>query len=1520
MKFKTTVNVLFVILLVIQTKAETTSIFQTAYTNLKTNSQQNWLQVKTQDAFTKAQFLNSFNKAYELNEHFSFKEKEVQNDEINWKHYRMQQHYKNIPIDGADFIIHETNGIVESANGFIFKHMNLGIVPAISKELALELLLEEIDAQKYAWEDEQHEQMAKKANSQKPSYYPSGELVIIEKDFDFNKNNFIMAYKFDVFSIEPLERYYYYVDAHTGDIINKLSRIHTNDTQGNAQTNYYGNVTITTDSFSGIYRLREQGRGKGIETFTANNTESYPLFDCTDADNNWTSNNTKTCCEAHWGSEQTYDYFLNEHNRNSYDNNGAKLLSWVNFSTNYANAFWNGTHMTYGDGNGGSIMPLTSIDIVGHEITHAVIERTAGLRYMNESGALNESFADIFGTAIEFKANPSGADWLVGEDAFKTRNGIRNMQNPNSKGQPDTYKGNLWYDGLGDNGGVHFNSGVQNYWFYLLSEGGTGTNDNGDNFNVTGIGMQKAAKITYRNLTVYLISGSEYADAREGAIKAATDLYGTNSNEVQQVKNAWCAVGVGACVESDKVIILASPNGTPGDDEFLEGSTKEIVWFSSGDIPNVRLEYSLNNGASWQTITASTANDSSYDWQLPFTSTALALVRVSDVNDFTVNDVSDFNFSIISACSAACFQPNTLTVCEGESITFSNCTECLQGSCATIWSIDGFRESGDYSFTHVFNDAGAYNVCLDVISSDCTTQSCQRISVNSSATSTFTYVENGLNIGLTADDSNGTSYTWSSNGTNIGSQKSINYTFSSSGNYNVCLSVGGSCASGPSCQVIQVANNLNCGESWTIYETANSNIPHNNIMELMQRSNGDIYIGSVDGDFAYLDAQTNNFTVFTPNNSDLPHEDVTSIVDGRAGVVVGTINGLAKFDGTSFNFWDIYKTTTSDIPNNFVRAVLQATNSQTYVGTLTGGLTQFDGISANGWTIYNTSNSNIPTNNISILAQGINNSIWLGTSSNGLIQFDGNNSFTQYTTDNSQLTNNQIYDIIQTNNGTVFAGTNNGGLVKFNGTNGNSWTNFSTSNSDLPSNTVLSLLEMSNGDIYAGTNEGVGVFNGNDLSGWTIYNTSNSDLPSNIVHDIIEGNSGEIIIGTLGGLAILSKGANNFRFSPSPDVIDCNLNSTTLDARIAGMQYTWVLDGEVISTQQQLTVSQSGVYTITIITPCSQQFSADITVILADVACVWPGDLNFDGQVSVQDIVPFGLYFGESSYPRSQQSQQWQAFPALDWDAPQINNNDIKHIDADGSGTIDLFDYNVIQNNLNLTHTQSNAETPIFNQSPIKIYTQLSQAPAFSIGNNEFAFDVIIENIQGDDVAVYGGSFEIDYSVPGVDISNANVEFDFRNSWLMNTVNDVLFIVNNNEAEQKIEVGFTRIDRSNSIGTGVVASFAGLIDNITILDPIELQFHIDDIRINNSEGIVLPIQEKTTAITIEPDGTYCNADLSLYPTTDLNYLNQSSGTITTNGAITVPNNTILKANEVILNEGFEVPVNTNFEILPEPCE
>jgi Zn-dependent metalloprotease len=200
--------------------------------------------------------------------------------------------------------------------------------------------------------------------------------------------------------------------------------------------------------------------------------------------------------------------------------------------------------------------PLTSIDVAAHEIDHAVCTHTAGLAYRNESGAINEGLSDIWGACVEAYATNDKETWLIGED-IDLRAGhvaLRSMSNPNAENQPDTYDGTNWYSQVGctpsrfnDYCGVHTNSGVMNYWFYLLTEGGSGTNDIGNSFQVTGIGITSAAEITYRAESVYMTSGTTYADARTHTIQSAEDLFGTNSQEVSIVISAWYAVGVGVC-------------------------------------------------------------------------------------------------------------------------------------------------------------------------------------------------------------------------------------------------------------------------------------------------------------------------------------------------------------------------------------------------------------------------------------------------------------------------------------------------------------------------------------------------------------------------------------------------------------------------------------------------------------------------------------------------------------------------------------------------------------------------------------------------------------------------------------------------------------------------------------------------------------------------------------------------------------------------------------------------------------
>ncbi|MFH0867643.1 MAG: M4 family metallopeptidase, partial [Bacteroidota bacterium] len=485
---------------------------------------------------------------FKLSPGFGLKLIRSEKDQLGYTHYRYQQTINGYSVAGGDYIVHVKNNKIISMNGKIRKYIEPNSQIALTENTALQNALNYINATEYMWENPQEENMLRiTTGSTDATYYPKGELTIVPLNGDFSSSEYRLAYKFDIYAKKPFSRQYVYVDAISGVVVMKTERIHTTDVVGTAVTKYSGSQTMTADSYSGYYRLRETGRGNGIQTWDMNEGTNYgSAVDFTDADNYWNNVNAQqdeVATDAHWGTEMTYDYFYNTYGRNSIDNAGFALLSYVHYDANYNNAFWDGSRMTYGDGDGTNFYPFTALDICGHEITHGLDEYTANLVYQDESGALNEGYSDIFGTAIEFYAIPATANWTMGEDIGTI---LRDLSNPNAYGLPDTYLGNFWYTGAGDYGGVHTNCGVLGYWFYLLSQGGSGTNDNGDAYNVTAITKAKAAAIAYRTLTYYLTSSSVYADARTYSILACQDLYGGCSQEAQSNQNAWYAVGIGA--------------------------------------------------------------------------------------------------------------------------------------------------------------------------------------------------------------------------------------------------------------------------------------------------------------------------------------------------------------------------------------------------------------------------------------------------------------------------------------------------------------------------------------------------------------------------------------------------------------------------------------------------------------------------------------------------------------------------------------------------------------------------------------------------------------------------------------------------------------------------------------------------------------------------------------------------------------------------------------------------------------
>ena len=497
----------------------------------------------------------------------------VETDQLGFTHQKYAQYYQGIRVEHADYTVHAKGGTVASISGDFERIAGLNTTPGIAEPAALARALASVGARTYMWQSSE-------ANA--ASFRPAGELVVVrDARVSDVSGPLVLAWKFNIYAQQPISRAYVYVDAHTGDVVLTDNIIKHAAAVGTFATAYSGTRSINDGSTTGGYFLREgTTRGLGIETYNCKKGNSYTsATDFIDADNNWTAaeynnaNFDNVAGDAHLGAQCTYDYWKKVHGRNSYDNAGAKIKSYVHFDetpgdgVGFENAYWDGTEMTYGDG-AARFRPLTAMDVCGHEIGHAVCEKTANLTYANESGAMNEGLSDIWGASIEAYAVAnlgvvsSGAKakstWLIGEEIDKQQAGLRSMSDPKSLGQPALYHGQYWAANTtaptraNDWGGVHTNSGVLNFWFYLIAAGKTGNNELGNSYAVTALGLDAAAKITYRTESVYMIPGSTFAQARTYSIQAATDLFGAASQQVQSVTNAWYAVGVGAAY-----------NGTP---------------------------------------------------------------------------------------------------------------------------------------------------------------------------------------------------------------------------------------------------------------------------------------------------------------------------------------------------------------------------------------------------------------------------------------------------------------------------------------------------------------------------------------------------------------------------------------------------------------------------------------------------------------------------------------------------------------------------------------------------------------------------------------------------------------------------------------------------------------------------------------------------------------------------------------------------------------------------------------------
>ena len=454
-------------------------------------------------------------------------------------HVRMTRTYRGLPVLGGDLVVHQgAAGALTGVSKTLDKAPRLSVVPKVTKGAA-------------------GTEVARKAQRKAES----SRLVI-----DATSGTGRLAWEVITGGKQKdgtPSRLATYIDAKTGAVVRREQQIETVD--GSGQTLYSGTVPLSVTKSGSTYQLKNDGVRGNTYTTDLNNKEDSILCQLfgsgcsagtqitsttTTFGDGTTANRASAGADAQYGSNETWDFYKSTFNRDGIFGTGAGSYNRVHYGKNYVNAFWDGTKMTYGDGDGTNYGPLVSLDVAGHEMSHGVTENTAGLDYSGESGGLNEATSDIFGTMVEFFANNASdpGDYLIGEQFdLKNHVGLRRMDDPASDGSSL----NCWSSSAG-NADVHYSSGIGNHFFYLLSEGSGAKTLNGVSYNsptcngstVTGIGHDAAAAIWYRALTVYMTSSTNYAGARTATLNAAKDLYGATSAQYNAVAAAWSAVSV----------------------------------------------------------------------------------------------------------------------------------------------------------------------------------------------------------------------------------------------------------------------------------------------------------------------------------------------------------------------------------------------------------------------------------------------------------------------------------------------------------------------------------------------------------------------------------------------------------------------------------------------------------------------------------------------------------------------------------------------------------------------------------------------------------------------------------------------------------------------------------------------------------------------------------------------------------------------------------------------------------------
>jgi thermolysin len=541
--------------------------------------------------------------------------KRVDSDPQGKLHVRMNQTYQGLRVIGGEMIAHFTaDGSLKTVNGNYEPYIDIDPNPDILSAQAINI----------AYED-----LRQSFGESNPG---EAELVLFPWE-----DEIYLAWRMFLYSDTPMGRWEYFIDAKTGEIIFKANRIMDENDIGTG-TNVMGlpRNHIDTDFTGSTYEMKDYTRqlnnnphghdglmpdGNYIQTNIAGST--LPGSIATDDDNIWGTTSTQApAVDGHVYTGLVYDYMVSHFNRNGYDNNGASMLTIVNYSGDGDNnAYWDGSRIVIWSWATGWRSLAGCPDVIAHEWGHAITEYTSGLVYQKEPGALNESFSDMIGAAFEFAHDTLDTpDWLMGENGQLSGDGFRDMSDPHAKGDPDYYGTSdpYWIDVVNcspspfnDYCGVHTNSGVGNKWFYLLSDGGTH-----HDVTVTGIGVQNAMSIAYQANAFYWTSTTDYHQAALATISAALDLdsAGTWATEAS---HAWNAVGVSTPGPS---VTFAYPNGVPETLIPEQSTAFDVVvsgFLGGTPVPSSGLLHYRINGGAYTSIQMTEVSPNNYEATLP---------------------------------------------------------------------------------------------------------------------------------------------------------------------------------------------------------------------------------------------------------------------------------------------------------------------------------------------------------------------------------------------------------------------------------------------------------------------------------------------------------------------------------------------------------------------------------------------------------------------------------------------------------------------------------------------------------------------------------------------------------------------------------------------------------------------------------------------------------------------------------------------------------------------------------------